>query len=145
VDETHRLGEEALHFGRWFAQSKYHLMAGFLGELQRPAAERDAARLRDRYCRALTHAQRVHTARGVVTFLLALGVVATASSALADALGVPAPTGYLERAAAIAGSISALLIALRLLFDRYLVRVDVAATFLALQLTAASAAPPSRA
>lgn len=142
TDEDHKLGEEALHFTRWFAQSKYHLMARFLGELRHASGERDARVLQERYCNALTHAQRVHQARAVVTFLLALGVVSAATSAVANALDVDVQAGLLERAAALAASASVLLVALRLLLDRYLERVDVTATFLAIQL--ATAPPPTR-
>ena len=136
LDDEHTLGEEALHFTRWFAKSKYHLMGQFLGELQRPAAERDAATLRDRFCRAITHAHRVHQARGFVTLLLALGVLAAAATAVLNTLGWDAETQALDRAAAYSASASVVLIAMRLLLDRYLERADVAATFLAMQLVA---------
>ena len=139
-EEDHRLGEEALHFAKWFARSKYQLMGGFFGELRRAPDKRDPEVLHDRFCRALTHAQRVHQARGVVTFLLALGVVAAASSAVANALDVDLPQGMLERAAALSASMSVVLIAIRLLIDRYLERVDVAATFLAIQIAASGRA-----
>lgn len=135
----HRLGEEALHFTRWFAHSKYHLMGGFAMELTRAG---DPTRLRERFSQTLQHAQRVHQARAVVTLLLALGVVAAAASAIANLLRVAAPTGILERAAALSASLSVLLIALRIGFDRYLERCDVAATFLAIQLSAASSSAP---
>lgn len=138
LDDDHRLGEEALHLTRWFAKSKYHLMGQFLGELQRPADQRDVAKLRDRFCRAITHAHRVHQARGLVTFFLALGVVAAAASAVLNALEVDASTSALERAAAFSASVSVLLVAARLLLDRYLERADVAATFLAMQLVASA-------
>lgn len=143
LDDRHTLGEEALHLTRWFAKSKYHLMGQFLGELQRAPGERDASVLRDRFCRAITHAHRVHQARGFVTLLLALGVVAAATTAVLNALDIDAGTRVLDRAAAFSASASVLLIAARLLLDRYLERADVAATFLAIQLTAASAATPS--
>ena len=132
----HTLGDEALEFTSWFAKSKYHLMGGFLGELAMPA--KDLETLRDRYCRALTHALRVQRARSVVTFLLALGVVATAATSIANLLDVPAPLGLLERAAAISASVAVALIVLRLLFDRYLERCDVTLTFLAIQLGVAA-------
>lgn len=139
----HRLGEEALHFTRWFAKSKYHLMGGFLGELTGPPG--DTARLRERFERTLRHAHRVHTARGAVTLLLALGVIAAAATTIANLLNVEAPTGIVERAAALSASLSVVLIALRLGLDRYLERCDVSATFLAIQLSAsARAASPSR-
>lgn len=134
LDEDHRIGEEALHFTRWFAKSKYHLMGRFLGELQRAPEERDLAVLRDRFCRALSHAHRVHRARGIVTFFLALGVIATAASAVLNALDLDASTSVLDRAAAFSASVSVVLIAARLLLDRYLERADVAATFIAIQM-----------
>lgn len=136
-DDEHTLGEEALHFTRWFAKSKYRLMAEFLGELVRAPEERDPARLRERFLRALMHAQRVLQVRFGVTFLLALGVVAAAASTLANLLDVAAPTGWLERAAAWSASLTVVLVAARLLLDRYLERCDVAATFLAIELAAA--------
>lgn len=142
LDEDHRLGEEAMHFTRWFLQSKYALMAGFLGELRRAPDERDAARIQERFCRALRHAERTNRARGVVTLLLALGVVATGATSVANLVDAPelvegdvaATATLLERAAAVAASASILLVAMRLLLDRYLERIDVAATFLAMQL-----------
>ena len=134
----HTMGDEALEFTRWFAKSKYHLMGGFLGELM--SDRYDVEQLRDRYCRALSHAHRVHQARAFVTLLLALGVIAAAASTVANVLEVTTDIGFLERAAAISASASVLLIALRLLFDRYLERCDVAATFIAIELSAATAA-----
>lgn len=139
LDDDHSMGEEALHLTRWFAKSKYHLMGGFLGELQRSPAQRDPTILRDRFCRALSHAHRVHQARGIVTFFLALGVIATAASAVLNALDMDASTRVLDRAAAFSASVSVVLIAARLLLDRYLERADVAATFIAIQM---AASPP---
>lgn len=140
LDDEHHLGEEALHLTRWFATSKYVLMGRFLGELQRAPEERDLATLRDRYCRAITHAHRVHQARGLVTLLLALGVVAAATTSVLNALDVDASTRALDRAAAFSASASVVLIAARLLMDRYLERADVAATFIAIQLAASAPA-----
>ncbi|HUR68729.1 MAG TPA: hypothetical protein VM370_05735 [Candidatus Thermoplasmatota archaeon] len=136
--DEHRIGEEALHFTRWFARSKYHLMGEFLGDLVRAPEERNAERLKARYCRALEHAQRVLTARGVVTFLLALGAIATAGTAIANALHLG---DIVARAAAISASATVALVALRLLFDRYLQRVDVTVTFLAIELATAPPQP----
>lgn len=130
------LGDEALEFTRWFAKSKYQLMGSFLGELT--GSDGGPKQVRERFCRTLTHAHRVHAVRGVVTFVLALGVLAAAASAVANAIDVPAPTGILERAAAISTSLSVLLVAARLALDRYLERCDVAATFLAIELGAAN-------
>lgn len=145
-DEEHSLGEEALDFTKWFTQSKYRLMAGFLGELARDPGERDLDVLKERYTRTLTHAQRVLTARGLVTFLLVVGVVAAAASAIANLLAVPtilegdvaATTGFLQRLAAYSTSASVVFVALRLLLDRYLERIDVTATFLAIEIATAA-------
>lgn len=134
----HTLGDEALEFTRWFAKSKYHLMGAFLGELTDPAP-RDAAVLRGRYCKAVTHAHRLHQVRGIVTSVLALGVVAAAGTSVASALNADATIGLIERAAAISASLSVVLVAVRLMLDRYLERCDVAATFLAIELSVASA------
>lgn len=136
------LREEALQFTRWFTSSKYALMARFLGELDDDPSERNAGQIRDRYCRALTHGQRVTHARTAVTVLLALGVVATAVATLVRLFAVPtmvagdvlATQAFLDRLAAYSASSAAALVALRLMFDRYLERVDVAATFLAIEL-----------
>lgn len=142
LDDDHSIGEEALHFTRWFMQSKYHLMGRFLGELQSDAQEREPEALRARYCRSLQHGQRVQRARGVVTFLLALGVIAAAASTVANLLhlgaGAAATTQLLERGAAISASATVILVALRLLLDRYLERVDIVATFLAMQLASSA-------
>lgn len=132
------LGEEALEFTRWFAKSKYHMMGAFLGELMDPAPH-DTKLLRRRYCQAVKHALRFHRVRGAVTILLALGVIAATAASVLNALNSDAPIGLLERAAAISASISVVLVAARLLLDRYLERCDVAATFLAIQLSVASA------
>lgn len=120
-----------MHFGKWFAQSKYRLMGRFLGELVEAPQEREMEELRERYGRALTHGQRVHRMRGVVTVLLAIGAGTAAGSAIADALLLG---DLLAGVAAIAGSLTVGLLLLRLAFDRYLERVDVTATFLAIQL-----------
>jgi len=133
----HRLGEDAVQFTRWFMRSKYHLMGGFLGELRAPRPPEEAEALAARFCRAIVHGQRVHQGRALVTFLLALGVIATATSAVANALAVDLPSEPLERAAALAASVSVFLVAVRLSLDRYLDRVDVTATFLAIQIAAA--------
>lgn len=140
--EEHRFREEALNFTRWFAQSKYRLMGRFLGELSSSAEEEDTEALRERYCRALQHGQRVQQARTIVTVLLAMGVVAAAATAIANALGLgegaAATTSFLERAAAVSASAAVLLVAVRLLLDRYLERVDIVATYLAIQLSCAA-------
>jgi hypothetical protein len=146
LNDDHSIGEEALHFTKWFAQSKYRLMGEFLGELQSTREERDPEVLRARYCRSLQHAQRVQRARGVVTVLLALGVIATAAAAVANLLDLGeagGATAFLERAAAISASVAVALVALRLAFDRYLERVDVVATFLAIQLSCAASLRPA--
>lgn len=132
------LGDEALEFTRWFATSKYHLMGAFLGELM-DTSPRDMKLLRKRYCQAVTQGLKVHRTRGVVTVLLALGVIAAAASSIAKLLGVSAGVGALDRAAAISASLSVVLIAARLLLDRYLERCDVAATFLAIEIATAAA------
>lgn len=129
------LGDEALEFTRWFAKSKYALMGAFLGELMDPSPH-DMKLLRKRYCRAVTHANRYHQVRGVVTFLLAIGVLAAAATGIMNALDVEGPVGLLDSAVAASTSLSVLLVAVRLLLDRYLERCDVAATFLAIQLAA---------
>src|SRR5438067_8300706 len=144
-DRFHRIGDEALHFGRWFAKSKFALMQGFLGELE--SCERDADELRGRFVAATRHAKRVLVARSVVTVLLALGVVATASASVAALWWVPqfvagdvaAWAAVVRRVAAIAGSLSVLLLVARLAFDRYLELVDTTATFLAIEMAACSA------
>lgn len=134
--------EESLHFARWFASSRYRLMAEFLTELEEPASERATDALRDRYCRALAHGQRVMRARAFVTALLALGVIATAVTAVMRLVALPgaieadvaATQDLLDRLAAYSASAAVLLVGLRMAFDRYLERVDVTATFLAIQL-----------
>jgi hypothetical protein len=136
------LGEGALDFAKWFRKSRFDLMAGFYGELAREPGERDVADVERRFLAAIRHGKRVLLARGVVSVLLVLGVVATAGAAAARVLWVPdaltfevqATLAALDRLAAIAGSITVVLVALRLLFDRYLELVDTSATFLAMQL-----------
>lgn len=130
-----------MHFTRWFAQSKYHLMRAFTDEIARAPDEFDGPRLRDRYDRALDHGQRVHRIRSLVTLLLAAGAISTAASAVANALGLGETPGLLDRVAAYAGSATVGLIVLRLLLDRYLERVDVVATFIAIQLSASAPRP----
>lgn len=132
ADDERDFGEEALGTAKWFLQSKYRLMGRFLAELERPPGERDPELLRVRYDRALRHGERVHRARTFVTVFLAIGAITATGSAVANALGVGE---ILARAAAFSASATVLLLALRLSLDRYLERVDVAATFLAIQLT----------
>lgn len=141
------LGEGALDFARWFARSKFDLMAGFFGELKRDPATRDAADVERRFLEAVRHAKRVLVARGIVTFLLALGVITTAGTAIVRFLVVPTPLRgdvqttlwALDRFAAVAASASVLLVGARLLFDRYLDMVETSATFLAMQLASCEA------
>lgn len=136
------LGEDALDFFRWFLKSKFDLMAAFVGELEKDPVERDRADVERRLVQALRHAKRVLLARGIVTFLLAVGALATAGSAIARVLYVPAVLTFevqatllvLDRLAAVAGAATVVLVVLRLLFDRYLDMVDTSATFLAMQL-----------
>lgn len=133
----HRIGHEALHFAKWFLRSKFALMEGFLGELEAAPEERDAAELEHRFLRCTRHAQRVLLARSIVSFLLVLGAVATVGTALLARFGTVRIIGALEAAAAIAGSLTVLLLAMRLAMDRYLERVEVSATFIAMQLATA--------
>ena len=136
------LGEGALDFAKWFRKSKFDLMAGFFGELEKAPEQRDVVDLERRFLAAIRHAKRVLLARGLVTFLLAVGVVATAAATLAKVLWVPAVLTYevgatlaaLDRLAAVAGSVTVVLVLARLLFDRYLDMVETSATFLAMQL-----------
>lgn len=140
-----RIGDEALHFARWFTKSKYALMDGFLSELDDAPEERDPATLRARFIRAVTHAKRVQLARTLVTLVLAAGVLATAGAAVARVVFEPAnmertvgvTTTLLDHFAAYGASFTVALVALRLAFDRYLGLVDVTATFLAMQLATA--------
>jgi hypothetical protein len=141
-DLDQRIGEEALHFARWFASSKFALMQEFLGELRRDPRDRDAAEIERRFCACTTHAKRVLTARGVVTALLALGVVSTAVAGFLAAVALPdvveanllAWVRLVRHVAAWSGAVTVVLLAARLLMDRYLDRVEVSATFLAMQL-----------
>lgn len=146
------VGDDALRFMRWYAGGKYALMAGFLGELDDPPQERDGEALRGRFCAALAHGRRVQTARAVVTFFLALGVVTTALATVATAFFLPdvlagdVATGraFLERVAAWSATFAVVLVALRLAFDRYLELVDTSATFLAMQLATTPRRPEAR-
>lgn len=139
--ESPRMGASHVGSARWFFQSKYKLMGRFLAELERDPSARDAEELRDRYERALRHGLRVQVARAVVTALLAFGVVATVAAMVLNLLRLPEALGgnvetALDRVAAYATSGAAVLLALRLALDRYLERVDVSATFLAMQIAA---------
>ena len=136
------LGEDALDFAKWFRRSKFDLMAGFYGELAKEPGERDMADVERRFLAAIRHAKRVLLARVLVTFLLVVGVVATEAATLAKVLWVPdaltfevqATLAALDRLAAVAGSVTVVLVVARLLFDRYLDMVETSATFLAMQL-----------
>lgn len=132
IDDSRSTGEEILHFWRWLFVSKYHLISRFLGDLKSTPSAGRVDELDERLRRALRHGERVYQARSVVNLLLALGVVTAAAGAIADTSGLEAPFGLLERVAALAASVSLALIVLRLAFGRYLERVDVAATFLAM-------------
>lgn len=141
LNDDHSAGEEVLQFTRWFLQSKYKLMGQFLGDLQRThdAAERE--RLREYYCRALQHAQYTQRVRGTITVFLALGVLAAAATSIARLLHVAYSSGALDQAAAYSASASVALIAARLAVDRYLERVDIVATFVAIELSASAGSP----
>jgi hypothetical protein len=145
------LGDEAVRFATWFAKSKFQLMESFLGELDRRPAERDRAALRERFLHACKHGQQVLIVQGVVTALLAFGVVVTASSAALDRLQtindnlLPGlfhlPLGELRTLLvsiqAIAGSATLILILARFAVARYLALVEVSATYLGMQIASA--------
>jgi hypothetical protein len=97
----------------------------------------------------VSHALRVQRARTLVTVLLAVSVAGTAIATMANVAYLPglsielsATKLLVERVAAWSASLSILLVAMRLAFDRYLGLVDVSATFLAIQL--AGARPAAR-
>lgn len=131
----------------WYFRSRFDLMERFLEDLERPAASYDVPELRRRFLQTVHHAKRVLLARAFVTFLLALGVVATVVASLAQVVslagplesGVAATSTFLKQAAAVTGSVSLLLLGLRLAFDRYLHLVDTCATFLGMQIAASNA------
>lgn len=139
-----------LGFVKWYAQNRFHHMEQYLPELEQEPSQVDAKRVRERFLKATRHAKRVMVARLVVTALLALGIVATAVAAVANAVAVPAALStdvdrlrdWLARAAAVSGSATLLLLLLRLAFDRYLRLIETSALLLAMQLSAARAAPP---
>lgn len=132
-------------FARWFARNRFHHMEDYLDELEQDPATIDAGEVRARFLRATVHGQRVLAARLVVTVLLALGVITTATASIANAIDVPeAFQGDVEvardlfaRIAGYAGSATVLLLALRLGFDRYLRLIETTAMLLAMQLSAA--------
>lgn len=147
VERAHRTRDDGeIRFLSWYLRSRFDLMERFLEDLEAPTTPLDV--LRARFLRTVQHAKRVLVARGVVTFLLALGVVATAAAAVVEVVWVPetfepgvvATSAFLAKAAAIAGSASLVLLLLRLAFDRYLGLVDVCATFLGMQIAVASTA-----
>lgn len=150
--KARHVGDDALRFMRWYAGGKYALMGGFLGELDDPPDARDAAALRDRFCKVVSHGRRVAIARTVVTALLALGVVTSAVAAIANAADLPgrlegdveAMRGALSRVAAWAATFAVVFVALRIAFDRYLDLVDTSATFLAMQLATTPRPPQSQ-
>lgn len=143
---THEPAEEdsGTRFFAWYFRSRFDLMERFLEDLERPTAP--LAVLRRRFLHTVHHAKRVLVARGVVTLLLALGVVAAVAAGVAEAVWVPdtfepgvvATSAWLARLAAITGSASVVLLGLRLAFDRYLHLVDTCATFLGMQIAAST-------
>lgn len=140
---TRRLGDDALDFPRWFAQSKYRLMRRFVFELEEPPAERDIAALRERYLRTLAQGERIQRARGVVVGLLALGVISAATGAIGGVVTGEEGAALgrsLDRLAAVAGSLTLFLLVLKVALDRYLARVDVAATFIGMQIASSGRA-----
>lgn len=134
-----------LGFFRWFFRSRFHHMEEYLDELTRDPSEIDAASVRARFLRATRHGQRVLAARLSVTILLTAGILTTTIASVANAVDVPEALqgdvdrarDLLERVAAIAGSFTILLLALRLAFDRYLRLLETRALLLATQLSAA--------
>ena len=148
-DERRLIGESSLRFTRWFLKSKFALMQAFLGELEMPAQARDPSHDRRRFLLAMRHAERALVGRVVVSVLLVFGIVATAAAAVARVLYVPAALTpgveatlvALDRVAAVSGSLTVLLLALRLAFDRYLERVETTAVFIAMQLASAPREP----
>lgn len=120
----------------WFVRNRFQLWEALAAETrERPAT---AASCQRRFARALRQAQRLLVVRLVVTVLLALGLVASVASAVLAAttpafLAAQADAfeRLLTRAAALATSVSALLLVLRLLLERALSRYDVVVAFFA--------------
>jgi hypothetical protein len=140
--QSRRLGDDALHFARWFTKSKFQLMADFMADLECSPSQRDAEALARRFQAAIRHARRVLLARLAVTILLAAGVIATMGATLAQFLAVPAEAlGFLDRVAAVSASATVALVVARLGFDRYLGLVETSATFLAMQIATTRCAP----
>lgn len=134
--------EGALNFAQMFLTTKYALMERLFVELQAPLDPQERPAVRARFQRVLARGERALRLRLVVNVLLAFGLVTTLFSATARLVTVP-PTAevgvaatrtLLDLVAAFSASFAAALIALRLAFDRYLSRIDVSATFLAMRL-----------
>jgi hypothetical protein len=140
----------SLRFLRWFLKSRFALMGGYADLLSRDPSERDVGLLRARFLEAVRHAERVLLARGVVTLLLAFGAVTTVTTAVLGSLALPegleAPRSLtalaLRRVESVAGSLTLVLLALRLAFSRYLDLIDVTATYTAIALAGASKRGP---
>jgi len=129
-------------FVKWFATSKYALMERYLPQLERGSFERDPARLRARFQRVLALANRVRRMRIVVTVFLAMGIIATVVSRILDRIPLHQMLGadeafihdVLDNASTFSASFAVVFLGLRLAFDRYLARIDVNATFLAIEI-----------
>lgn len=142
--------EGRIRFLSWYFRSRFDLMQRFLEDLERPTTPLPL--LRRRFLDTTRHANRVLVARAVVTFLLALGVLAALAATVASAVWVPGPfeagvaatSRFLAQAAAVSTSASVVLLVLRLAFDRYLGLVDTCATFLGMQIAASTSRPTTR-
>jgi hypothetical protein len=139
------IGDDALSFAKWYTRNKFQLMESFVGELDKNPMRRDPIYLRERFLDTLRHAKQVTNVRAVVTVLLALGAAATFVGTALD-IFVAAPVigttaaltkSVFTQVAALASSLTLVLLVVRLALDRYLELVDVSAHYTAMQLASA--------
>lgn len=120
----------------WFLRNRFLLVQALVHEQEREPHTRQEASARLDH--AVRHATRLLAARLTVTVLLALGIIASVASAAFAFVDLPFFAEHLtqaerlfQRAAAAAGSLTAIFLILRLTLDRLIQRYDVVAAFLA--------------
>lgn len=137
VTSTTARGDAAYFLG-WFWRNRFALIESFLPALDHAPTDDERALLRKRFDAATDHAERVLGVRLVVTILLVLAGGSTiVSSALRYLDWLPGAADAVTRVAAVASTVTVLLLVARLALDRHLQRVEIFVTYVAMQIAGA--------
>ncbi len=129
---------------RRLLQNKFRIMENHLDVLEKPVSLREAQAIRLRLERVLRHAGRALVVRAILTTLLVLAAGSTAISAALSYLSpIPGAVDFVQLVAAYAAAFTIVLLAARILADRYLDIVQTITFMLSIEVAAAHAAAGS--